>query len=133
MLTRKRAYSDAVVKKLYFGEIFKAANSFPPGELPTNRQVIEQMLIFPDFRTLSAARKVSHKLHDRWVWCNVYPQHYFLIATKIQETMTTFSKITQYPRKNSKPYKEMESSFLQDIDLFDVCCVDEKQRRQMEM
>ena len=41
MLTRKRAYSGAVMKKFYSGEVFKAANSFPPGELPTNKQVIE--------------------------------------------------------------------------------------------
>ena len=44
------------MKKLHC-EGFKAAN-FPPGELPTKRQVIERMLIFPDFRTLSAARKL---------------------------------------------------------------------------
>ena len=48
--------------------------------------------------------------------------------------MTIFSKITQYPRKNSEPYKKLESLFLQDIDnLFDVYCVDDQQRRQMDM
>ena len=73
MLTKKRAYSSAVMKKLYCGEVFKAADSFHPGELPTNRQVIERMLIFSDFRTLSAAREVAHELHDRCVWCNVFP------------------------------------------------------------
>ena len=55
------------MKKLHCGEVFKTANSFPPGEFPTNRQVIEQMIIFPDFRTLSAAREVAYELHDRWV------------------------------------------------------------------
>ena len=56
------------------------------------------------------------------------PQHHYTIATKIQETMTTFIKLTQYPRKNSEPYEKMESSFLQDIEnLFDVYCADEQQ------
>ena len=48
--------------------------------------------------------------------------------------MKTFSKITQYPKKNSEPYKKVESLFLQGIDnLFGVYCVDEQQKRQMEM
>ena len=102
MLTREIVYSGAVMKKLRCGEVFKAANSFPLGELSTNKQVIEPKLIFPDFRTLSAARKVVHELHDRWVWCNVYPEHHYTIATKIQETMTTFSKITGFPRKTQR-------------------------------
>ena len=134
MLTRKRAYSGAVIKKLHCGEIFEAVKLFPPGELPTKRHVIERMLDLPDFRTLSAAREVAKELHERWIWCNVYPQHHYTIATKIQQMMTTFSNVTQYPRKNLEPYKKMESSFLQDMDqLFDVYCVDEQQRRQMEI
>ena len=134
MLTRKKAYSDAVIKKLHCGEIFEAVKLFPPGELPTKRQVIERMLDLPDFRTLSAAREVAKELHERWIWCNVYPQHHYTIATKIQEMMTTFSNVTRYPRKNLEPYKKVEFSFLQDMDqLFDVYCVDEYQRRQMEI
>ena len=92
------------------------------------------MLDLPDSRTLSAAREVAKELHERWIWCNVYPQHHYTIATKIQEMMTTFSNVTRHPRKNSEPYKKMESSFLQDMDqLFDVYSVDEQQRRQMEI
>ena len=73
-------------------------------------------------------------MHERWIWCNVYPQHHYTIATKIQEMMTTFSNVTRYSRKNSEPYKEMESSFLQDMDqFFNVYCVDEQQKRQMEI
>ena len=129
MLTRKRAYSGAVIKKLHCGEIFEAVKLFLPGELLTKRHVID----LPDFRTLSAAREVAKELHERSIWCNVYPQHHYTIATKIQEMMTTFSNVTQYPRKNSEPYKKMESSFLQDMDqLFHVYCVDEQQR-QMEI
>ena len=59
MLTRKRAYSGAVIKKLHCGEIFEAVKLFPPGELLTKRHVIERLLDLPDFRTLSAARKVA--------------------------------------------------------------------------
>ena len=134
MLTRKRAHSGATIKKMHGGEVFEAATLFPPGELPTKKQVIERMLNFPDYRTLGAARNVAQEVHERWVWCNVYPQHHYTIATKIQETMANFSKITRYPRKNSEPYKKLESLFLEDVEkLFDVYCSDEQQRRQMEM
>ena len=134
MLTRKRAYSSAIIKKLHCGEIFEAVKLFPPGELPTKRHVIERMLDLPNFRTLSAAREVAKELHERWIWCNAYPQHHYTIATKIQEMMTAFINVTRYPRRNSEPYKKMESSLLQDMDqLFDVYCVDEQQRRQMEI
>ena len=95
MLTRKRAYSGAVIKKLHCGEIFEAVKLFPPGELPMKRHVIEQMLDLADFRTLSAAREVAKELHERWIWCNVYPQHHYTIATKIQQMMTTFSNVTR--------------------------------------
>ena len=131
---KEKSFFGAVIKKLHCGEIFEAVKLFPPGELPTKRHVIEQMLDLPDFRTLSAAREVAKELHERWIWCNVYPQHHYTIATKIQQMMTIFSNVTRYPRKNSEPYKKMESSFLQDMDqLFDVYCVDEQQRRQMEI
>ena len=53
------------MKKLHCGKVFKAANFFPPEELPTNKQVIERIIIFPNFRALSAARKGSHELHGR--------------------------------------------------------------------
>ena len=101
-MTRQRVYSGAFIKKLDCGKIFKAANSFPRGELPTNRQVIKRMLIFPNY----TARKVAHKLHDIWIWCNAYPQYHYTIATKIQETMTTFSKVTRYPKKEHRVMQE---------------------------
>ena len=47
MLTRKRAHSGATIKKMHGGEVFEAATLFPPGELPTKKQVIERMLNFP--------------------------------------------------------------------------------------
>ena len=46
------------------GEVFKAAPSFPPGELPTKGQAIERMLNFPDYRTLGAARNVAQVEHQ---------------------------------------------------------------------
>ena len=65
MLSRKRAYSGAVIKKLHCGEIFEAVRLFPPGEMPTKRHVIEQMLDLPDFRLLSAAREVAKELLEK--------------------------------------------------------------------
>ena len=41
------------------GEVFEAATLFPAEKLPMKRQVIEQMLNFPDYRTLGAARNVA--------------------------------------------------------------------------
>ena len=51
-------------KKMRGGEVFKAAPSFPPEELPTKGQVIERMLNFPDYRTLGAARNVAQVEHQ---------------------------------------------------------------------
>ena len=41
MLTRKRAYFGATIKKMHGSEVFEAATSFPPRILPTKREVIE--------------------------------------------------------------------------------------------
>ena len=57
---------------MHGGEVFEAATSFLPKKLPIKRQVIKQMLNFPDYRTLGAARNVAQVVDDRWVWCNVY-------------------------------------------------------------
>ena len=48
---KEKSRSGAIIKKLHCGEVFKAANSFYSGKLPTTRLLIELMLIFPDFRT----------------------------------------------------------------------------------
>ena len=57
MLTRKQAHSVATIKKMLGGEVSKAATPFPPKnckyistrKLQIKRQVIEQMLSFPDY------------------------------------------------------------------------------------
>ena len=122
-----------VMKKLDCGEVFEAANSFPSKELPF-KKVIKSMLMLPNSRTLGASREVAQELHYRWVWSNVCPQHHYTIVSKMQETMTTCSKITRYPRKNSRPFMKMESSFLLDIEnLFDVYWAEKQQRKQMEI
>ena len=49
------------------GEVFEAATRFLPGKLPIKRQVIEQVLNFPDYRTLGAARNVVQVVYKTWV------------------------------------------------------------------
>ena len=76
MLKLKRSHSHATIKECWV-EKFEATMSFPPQKLPIKRQIIEQMLNFPDYRTLGAARNVAQKVHERWIWslsCNVQPQ-----------------------------------------------------------
>ena len=51
---------------MHGGEVFEAATSFSLGKLPINKQVIERMQIFPDYRTLGTARNVAQE----YQWCN---------------------------------------------------------------
>ena len=53
---------------MHRGEVSEAATSFPPGQLPIKRQVIERMLNFSDYRTLGAAINVGQAVHETWVW-----------------------------------------------------------------
>ena len=42
MLTTKLTHPGATIKKMVGGEICEAATTFPPGNLPITRQVIER-------------------------------------------------------------------------------------------
>ena len=48
MLSRKQAQSVPPLK-MRGKEVFEATTSFPPRELPPNKEVIERMLNFPDY------------------------------------------------------------------------------------
>jgi len=71
----KIRHSEEIVKILHSGTTFTGCEKFPPGVLPTKRQVLERLLHFRNFRTADAANDVANEIYDRWLWCNVYPLH----------------------------------------------------------
>ena len=131
-MTTRRSASN--VKVLHNGYTFTGSKSFPFGILPTKCQVLERIIQFQNFRTVDVANDVAKEIHDRWVWCNVYPLHYLTISKKVQALVVAFSKLDRYPKKKrGASFLEKEAEFLSDIDkLFDVFCNDNEQRRRLE-
>ena len=131
-MTTRRSASN--VKVLHSGYTFTGIKSFPSGILPTKCQVLERIIQFENFRTVDVANDVAKEIHDRWVWCNVYPLHYFIISKKVQALVVAFSKLDRYPKKKrGASFLEKEAEFLSDIDkLFDVFCNDNEQGRRLE-
>ena len=131
-MTTKRSASN--VKVLHSAYTFTGSKSFPSGILPTKCQVLERIIQFENFRTVDVANDVAKEIHDRWVWCNVYPLHYLTISKKVQALVVAFSKLDRYPKKKrGASFLEKEAEFLSDIDkLFDVFCNDNDQRRRLE-
>lgn len=131
METRRSASNTKV---LHSGHSFTSIESFPPGILPTKRQVIERILHWKNFRTEDAARAIAKELHDRWIWCNVYPLQMGTITKKIQAIVTLFSSLDRWSKKKrGDTFLDRESQFMQDADqLFNVYCSDAEQRRKME-
>ena len=104
-------------KKLYGGEIFQNSNDFPPGLLPTKRQVIECKLNFNHFRKLDSARIVAKELHNRWIWCDVYSIH------ELYQLMLNLRGLTRYPKKfkTFDGYIEFELVFCMMLTIFLIC------------
>ena len=96
-MTTRRSASN--VKVLHSGYTFTGSKSFPSGILPTKCQVLERIIQFENFRTVDVANDVAKEIHDRWVWCNVYPLHYLTISKKVQALVVAFSKLDRYPKK----------------------------------
>ena len=131
-MTTRRSASN--VKVLHSGYTFTGSKSFPSGILPTKCQVLERIIQFKNFRTVDVANDVAKEIHDRWVWCNVYPLHYLTVSKKVQALVVAFSKLDRYPKKKrGASFLEKEAEFLSDIDkLFDVFCNDNEERRRLE-
>ena len=131
MKTRK---SDNKIKVLHSGEVFKSCENFPPGVLPTRRQVLERIIHFKNFRTVHTANDVAQEIFDRWVFCNVYPLHLLTISKKLQNLVTSFSILDRWSKKKrGKVFLAKEAEFLSNVDeLFDVFCDDVDQRRRLE-
>ena len=131
MKTRK---SDNKIKVLHSGEVFKSCENFPPGVLPTRRQVLERIIHFKNFRTVHTANDVAQEIFDRWVFCNVYPLHLLTISKKLQNLVTSFSILDRWSKKKrGKAFLAKEAELLSNVDeLFDVFCDDVDQRRRLE-
>ena len=93
-----RRRSSNTVKTLHSGHTFTSRDSFPPGVLPTKRQVIERILHIKNFRTETAANDIAEEIHNRWVWCNVYPIHTFTISKKVYNLVASFSSLDRWSK-----------------------------------
>ena len=129
-----RRRSSNTVKTLHSGHTFTSRDSFPPGVLPTKRQVIERILHLKNFRTETVANDIAEEIHDRWIWCNVYPVHKYTISKKVQNLVASFSSLDRWTKsRRGNTFLQRESEFMQTIDsLFDVFCVDDQQRKNLE-
>ena len=90
VVTRK---SDS--KVIYYNNVkhkYFPAPSFPPGKLPTKKDVIQCMLSHPNFLKRVTAGKVSKVLTSHWLYCNVYHLSECQVTTKICELMRLFQR-----------------------------------------
>ena len=65
METRKR--SVKVTKTFHAGHTFCSSDKFPKGTLPTNQDVIDQVLSKDHFFSMNAARVVAAELVEHWI------------------------------------------------------------------
>ena len=114
--------------------LLTSRDCFPPGVLPTKRQVIERILHIKNFRTETAANDIAEEIPNRWVWCNVYPIHTYTISKKVYNLVASFNSLDRWSKsKRGNAFLQRESEFMQTIDdLFDVFCVDDQQRKNQE-
>ena len=107
-----RRRSSSTVKTLHSGHTFTSRSSFPPGVLPTKRQVIERILHLKNFRTEKAANDIAKEIHDRWVWCNVYPIHQYTISKKVYSLVDSFSALDRWTKsRRGETFLQKESDF----------------------
>ena len=106
-----RRRSSNTVKTLHSGHTFTSRDSFPPGVLPTKRQVIKRILHIKNFRTETAANDIAEEIHNRWVWCNVYPIHTYTISKKFTTYLLRLVHLTVGRNQNEEMrfYKENPS------------------------
>ena len=108
---RKR--SSNTVQTLHSGHTFTSRDSFPPGMLPTKRQVIEQILHLKNVRMEKAANDIDEEVHDSWVWCNVYPIHTYTISKKVYSLVASFNAINRWTEsRREETFLQNESNFM---------------------
>ena len=66
--------------------------------LPTKQQVMERILHLKNFPTGKAANNIVEEIHDRWVWCNVYPIHQYTISKKVYSLVASFSALDRWTK-----------------------------------
>jgi len=60
----KTRHNEEIFKILHSGTTFTSCEKFPPGVLPTKRQVLERLSHFQNFRTADAANDVANESYD---------------------------------------------------------------------
>ena len=87
-----------VTKTLHIGHEFKSLRQFPPGCLPTTKQVISRVLNEDNFLKSEAANTVAQELVQLWTWSNVYTISTSSVVRKVQELMKEFNNLDRYPK-----------------------------------
>ena len=70
-----RIQAVKVTKVLHSGHTFKNIREFPPGVLPTNREVICRVLNEEKLLQYEAAHRVAEEFVSVVNWCNVYTRN----------------------------------------------------------
>ncbi|KAL7631030.1 UNVERIFIED_CONTAM: hypothetical protein RMT77_018684 [Armadillidium vulgare] len=116
------------VKKFLINECYKASEEFPPGRLPTIKQVLERCLFFKEYRTENVQREVSEELYNLWIKYNVYPISANAIKMRLNNRLKEFSRLLNYDKKKQGPKFKLDASkFIEDSKkLFDIFKKDHK-------
>ncbi|KAB7504140.1 hypothetical protein Anas_12113 [Armadillidium nasatum] len=116
------------VKKFLINECYKASEEFPPGRLPTLKQVLERCLFFKEYRTENVQREVSEELYNLWIKYNVYPISANAIKMRLNNHLKEFSRLLNYDKKKQGPKFKLDASkFIEDSKkLFDIFQKDHK-------
>ena len=122
METRNQAVK--VTKILHCGHEFKSVQQFPPGFLPTTKQVICRVLNEVNFLKSEAANTVAQELVQLWTWCNVYTISISSVVRKIQELIKEFSNLDRYPTaKRGTRFLKEEAIFVEKLDTYLIAFV----------
>ena len=113
-----------MTKVLLSGHTFKSMKEFPPGVLPTNREVICRVLNEEKFLQYEAAHTVAEKLVQLCICCNVYTISTARVGSKIQQLMKEFSNLDRYLKtKRGTTFLQKEATFMEKREsLFDIFC-----------
>ena len=86
-------------------------NEFPAGQLPTKRQLILIILHEDNYLQKTASTAMAKELVDRWIWCNVYPAHVVIVASRIFEMITQLGNLDHWQKKRTDNFIIRNVSF----------------------
>ena len=101
MITRKCLAADVNIKSFKGGdEDIKCIGKkeFPKGQLPTKKDVIEQLLWEKTWCKKEVAMTISQEIIDIWLFCTVYPTSKLSVQKTVLELVNNFNKLVKYPK-----------------------------------